>query len=369
MTHTHSQVPQPMPEQRPCGPTGPALSVLGLGCWQFGGGAYWGPSDQDEVTRIVHTAIDSGVNYFDTAEMYNEGRSEQFLGTALKETSRDRVIVGTKIWPTHLHAPTLRQHCEASLTRLGMDHVDIYMVHWPLHPQTYPLFTDVSKQGVSGQNDKATTVPRLDEAVQTLLQLQAEGKIRHLGLSNYGVTRLQEIREHGGDYVVDQVAYNLVTRAPEHDLMPYCQKTRTGIITYMTLMQGLLTDRYHNLDQIPNWYTRTRHFNCQRNAKTRHGEPGAEETLLSALTGIKDVARQCACSTAELALRWVIARPQVTCALVGTHSTERLQANLKAATTPLPPDIVTRLDDITHPLKEELGSSLDIFESTQNNRT
>jgi aryl-alcohol dehydrogenase-like predicted oxidoreductase len=369
MTLDTRQSSRPVLERRVCGAAGPVLSVLGLGCWQFGGGAYWGPSDQDEVNRIVHAAVDGGISYFDTAELYNEGRSEQFLGTALKGIPRDRVIVGTKVWPTHLHPKTLREHCEASLRRLGMEYVDIYMIHWPLNPRTYSSFADVSKQGVSGGTGDAATVPLLEDVVNTLLRLQAEGKVRHLGLSNYGAARLQEIRDVGGVYVIDQVVYNLVTRAAEFDLLPYCTGTGTGIMTYMTLMQGLLTDRYRTLDEMPDWYTRTRHFNCRRNPKTRHGEPGVEDRLLQSLSGIRAVAQEYGCSMADLALRWVIAQPSVTCALIGTHSPKSLQANLKAAAAPLSPDIVARLDAVTQPLKEALGPSLDIFESTANDRT
>jgi len=323
----------------------------------------------DDVTRLVRQALDWGINTFDTAEMYNEGRSEESLGKALQAIDRDQVIVNTKVWPTHLHPRDLRAHCEASLKRLALDYVDLYMIHWPLHERSYPLFADVSKQGVTGQAGNLSSVPRLEDAVDTLLQLQAKGKIRFLGLSNYGVERLQEIQGLGGTYAIDQVAYNLLTRAAEDELMPYCAKTGVGMMAYMVLMQGLLTDRYATLDEIPDWYTRTRHFNCQRNPKTRHGEPGAEDLLIPALQGIKRIARDSGYTPAELSLKWVIANPNITCALVGTHSLESLEKNVKAAQEPLAPAILDQLNAVTLPLKQRLGPGLDIFESSKNDRS
>ncbi|MCF7973197.1 MAG: aldo/keto reductase [Phycisphaerae bacterium] len=356
-------------KQHACGDTGPTLSALGLGCWQLGGGDYWGPSDQAGASRLVHQAVDWGINYFDTAEMYNEGRSETFLGRALKGMARERFVVGTKVWPTHLDPQALRRSCEKSLRRLDLDRIDLYMIHWPLATDTFDRFTDVSRQGVSGQTGRAVTVPSLADAVATLLELQREGKIRWLGLSNYGATRLNHIQQVGGVYVVDQVAYNLVTRAAEYELLPYCQAHHIGVMTYMTLMQGLLTDKYQTLDAMPDWYTRTRHFNCQRNPKTRHGESGAEPELIQALQGIRDLAREYGSSMADLALQWVIANPAVTCALIGTHSLDSLKKNVTAAARPLDPDLVYRLNRITEPLKHRLGPGLDIFENTQCDRT
>ena len=355
--------------QMACSKTGPTLSSLGLGCWQLGGGDYWGPSDQAEATRLIRQAVDWGINYFDTAEMYNEGRSETFLGEALQGIPRDEVIVGTKVWPTHLHPEALRSSCEDSLKRLGMEIIDLYMIHWPLNPETFGMFADLSKQGVSGQTGQAVTTPCLEDAVATLLQLQDEGKVRWLGLSNYGVTQLEKIQSLGGAYAVDQIAYNLVTRAAEYDLFPYCQTQNIGIITYMTLMQGLLTDKYKTLEDIPDWYTRTRHFSCQRNPKTRHAEAGAEPELMLALQAIRNLARENGTSVAELAVQWVVAQPGVTCALVGTHSLASLKQNVMAAATPLTPDVWERLNTLTEPLKNCLGPGLDIFENTQRDRT
>ena len=138
---------------------------------------------------------------------------------------------------------------------------------------------------------------------------------------------------------------------------------------YMTLMQGLLTDKYRTLDDVPDWYTRTRHFNAQRNARTRHGEAGAEAELSRVLQGLRGLAKESGLSTAALAVQWVVAQAGVSCALVGTHSLTSLKQNVTAAATPLMPDLLEELNRLTEPLKQHLGRGLDIFENAQQDRT
>ncbi len=120
-----------MIEQRYIGNSKTPISALGIGCWAFGGGEYWGPQDTRQEDEVVARALDLGINYFDTAEAYNEGRSEEALGRALK-ARRHQAVIGTKISPSNVEPSVLRQHCEASLRRLQTDVIDIYMVHWPI---------------------------------------------------------------------------------------------------------------------------------------------------------------------------------------------------------------------------------------------
>ena len=129
-------------EQRQCGTSGLSLSALGMGCWAFGGGDYWGQQSQADVDRTVRRALDLGINYFDSAEAYNEGRSEESLGKATLGLPRDRIVVGTKIGPNNTKPDVLCEHCEASLKRLGTDYIDLYMVHWPIVPHAIGQFGD-----------------------------------------------------------------------------------------------------------------------------------------------------------------------------------------------------------------------------------
>ncbi|MCP4402555.1 MAG: aldo/keto reductase [bacterium] len=356
-------------ELRSCRTSGLQLSILGLGCWEFGGGAYWGESDQKNVTNIVHKAVDLGMNYFDVAELYNEGRSEEFLGKALIGIARDKVVVGSKIWPTNMHPQHLREHCEASLQRLNMDYLDLYMIHWPLTPRTYPMFADTAKAGIGGEQAELDAIPALDEALGCLVQLQREGKIRHLGLSNYGVERMKEIRASGADFAVNQVVYNLLTRAAEMEILPYCEQVGTGVIAYMVLMQGLLTDRYATLEDVPDWYTRTRHFDSKRNPKSRHGEAGFETEITQVLQELRAIAQECGYSSADLAFKWAVAAKGITCALLGTQNLNRLEHNVQTIQEELSAEILERLNMISLSLKEKLGSSLDVFESVEHDRT
>src|SRR5262245_1605212 len=108
------------------------LSIMGLGCWAFGGGQYWGKRDQSAVDAVVQRAGDLGVNYFDTAESYNVGRSEESLGEAIRNLPRAKLVIGTKVSPANVAPGILETHCEASLKRLRTDYIDLYMVHWPI---------------------------------------------------------------------------------------------------------------------------------------------------------------------------------------------------------------------------------------------
>ena len=135
-----------------------------------------------------------------------------------------------------------------------------------------------------------------------------------------------------------------------------------GVIAYMVLMQALLTDKYQSFEEIPELHKRTRHFNCNRTELCRHGEAGAEAETWQALTEIRFIAGEYDLSTADVALKWVLANDTVTCALMGTQKLRRIDANVKAVEEPLPPEIVARLNKVTQPVKDKLGPSLDIFE-------
>ena len=254
-------------ETRTLTPSGIQLPILGLGCWSFGGqeGDYWGPHDDREAAEIVARALDSGVNYFDTAEGYNEGRSEAALGRALAGR-RHEAIIGTKVSPNNTAPATLRQHCEASLRRLDTDTIDIYMVHWPItdHP--------------------------VADAFATLADLRAEGKIRAIGISNFGPTQLQEAVATGVPLEVNQLGYSLLNRTIEFEILPACQQYGIGVAAYMPLMQGLLSGRWRSADEIPQVRRRTRHFSGAR-PPARHGEPGAEAEVFAAIAGIAESGR------------------------------------------------------------------------------
>jgi aryl-alcohol dehydrogenase-like predicted oxidoreductase len=346
-------------ERRVCKNAGLGLSVLGAGCWAFGGGEYWGNQDQKEVNNVVHASIDLGINYFDTAEVYNEGRSESSLGEALKGIPRDRYLIGTKISPSNCYKETLIEHCEASLKRLKSDHIDIYMIHWPIHSHSIRHFTNDTRI--------IEYPPATDEAVSTLQHLIEQGKIRTFGVSNFSSVRLKNIPLN--EVAVNQLPYNLLCRAIEYDAIKICEENGIGIIGYMALFQGILADIYPSFEDIPVWQKRTRHFSSKTTKESRHGEEGAEEETSIALEQIRRICTETGIPMAEIALKWILKNPAITCTLAGSRSIAELEENVKASSGTLSNDIMDELDKITLPLMEKLGNHLDYYESAANDRT
>jgi aryl-alcohol dehydrogenase-like predicted oxidoreductase len=340
-------------ELRPCGRSDLKLSVLGVGCWEFGGSDYWGPQSQAQADAVVRRALDLGVNYFDTAESYNDGRSEETLGRAIRGLVRDRIIIGTKVSPANAAPAALVEHCEASRRRLGTDYIDLYMVHWPITPR--------NAEG---------PCPSAAEAFATLLALQKQGKVRHVGVSNFGGARVEEALAAGAEIAANQLCYSLLARAIECEILPHCRRRGIGVIAYLALAQGLLTGKYRAIEEVPPLHRRTRHFDSRRpGTLCRHGGPGAEDELNAALAAIRAIGRECGMAVSDLALQWAIATPGITCALAGCRTLDRIEANAKAAATPLAPEIVERLGAATDALKAKLGPSFDYWQNPENDRT
>lgn len=344
---------------RECGNSGLMLPVLGVGCWAFGGGDYWGAQDQRDVDEVVACALDAGCNYFDTAETYNNGASEESLGKALG-ARRHEAIIGTKISPSNAYPAKIVEHCEASLKRLGTHYIDIYMVHWPLTSISVSHFTD----DVSVINDP----PAAADAFETLTRLKEQGKIRHIGVSNFGVERLCEAMQYA-DIAVNELPYSLLTRAVEIEMLPYCRARGVGVIGYMTLLQGILADIYPTLAEVPAWQRRTRHFDSAGNELCRHGGPGCERETQRAIAGIRSIASDLRLSMAELCIKWAIANKSIACALVGARNRREMQTNLDAVNDRLPDEVVEQLNAATDDVKRALGPSFDYYQSPENDRT
>jgi myo-inositol catabolism protein IolS len=345
--------------KRICKNSGLELSVLGTGSWAFGGGEYWGDQNQRDADNVVQASVDLGINYFDTAEAYNEGRSESSLGKALKGIPRDRFLIGTKVSPSNCHKEKLIRHCEASLKRLQTDYIDLYMVHWPLNPHSIRHFTNNIRI--------IENPPEISEAIETLRELKQKGKIRYLGVSNFSCSWLKKMTLD--EIALNELPYNLLCRAIEYDTLPLCEENGIGIIGYMALFQGILADIYPEFEDIPVWQRRTRHFNSKRTEECRHGEEGAEEETTIALKGIRRICKETGLPMAEIAIRWILENDTITCTLVGSRNVSELNANVKAVNTLLSKEIKAELDQITLPLMEKLGNHFDYYESAENDRT
>lgn len=346
-----------MPVRR-CGNSELSLPILGMGCWAYGGGEYWGAQNQDEVDAVVRYAVDHGCNFFDTAEAYNGGASETALGLALRGLPRERVIVCTKISPSHTAPADVIAHCEASLRRLRLDYVDLYMVHWPITAHSIQHF------GTAGGS-----APSVSDAFAALDRLRRAGKIRHIGVSNFGVAKLEEALATGAPIVVNELPYSLLTRAIEREVLPVCRAHGIGVLGYMALLQGVLSDRYATLDDLPAMRRRTRHFDSRKNSFARHGLRGAEAETQRALDAIRAVAKHEGMATSDLALKWGFANETVTSSLCGSRTIEALKNNIRATQQPLPPSLVLELNRLTQPLLQALGPSFDYYEHPDNDRT
>ena len=332
--------------------------MLGMGCWAYGGGEYWGAQNQEDVDAVVRYAVDHGCCFFDTAEAYNKGASETSLGLALKGIPRDQVVIGTKVSPSNAAPKKLVEHCDASLRRLRSDYIDLYMVHWPITPNSIKHFTA-----------EPIPTPSVSAAFDSLGQLHRAGKIRYIGVSNFGVAKLSEALETGAQIVVNELPYSLLTRAIELEILPFCRDHGIGVLGYMSLMQGVLADTYPTLDDVPVWRRRTRHFDSRRTPECRHGLLGAEAETNEALRAIRAIAKSCGLSVPNIALKWAFAGKGITSSLCGSRNVQQLRLNIQAVSKPLAPEIIEQLDLATQPLLEKLGASFDYYENFANDRT
>lgn len=317
------------------------VSVIAMGCWGIGGGAMWGTVDDDESVATIHAALDSGINFFDTAEVYGSGHSEEVMGRAFKGR-RHQAVIATKASPSHYAPEALREACDASLRRLRTDYIDLYQLHWPIR-------TDV----------------RLEDVVGTLDELKGAGKLRAVGVCNFGPKNLTEVERAVPDsdpWVSNQLAYSLLWRAIEFEIVPACERLGMGILAYSALLHGLLTGRYDHADQVPQGRARTRHFSTDR-PEARHGEPGQEDLTFSTVAAIRSIAQQNGLSMTELALAWVVHQPQVSAVLAGATKAEQIRENARVAQIRLDDELLKSLDEATRELRDAFGANADMWQS------
>lgn len=339
---------------RRCGESELTLPVIGVGTWSWGGGAdsYWGAQEQKDVDDVVDIALKEGCNFFDTAEAYNNGNSELQLGKALKDRFGN-AIVCSKIKPTNCTPSAIRESLQGTLKRLGVDSIDLYLVHWPLN------------QSTMGDAYSETAIA---DCFKTLKELQMDKLIKHIGVSNFGVKQLTEALETGVNIVVNQLVYNLLSRAIEFEVLPLCAKNGIGIIAYSPLMQGLLTNKFGALNELPDYRLRTRHFSGKRN-RSRHGEEGFEDLVWQAILNIRKIAADANIDMAALCIAWTIANPNITTVIPGNRTKEQMKNNAKAGTMKIPDDVLVALNKATDELKEQMGPAIDIYESLKNQRS
>jgi myo-inositol catabolism protein IolS len=312
------------------------VSAICMGCWGIVGDMMWGDQDEKESIATIHTALDSGINFFETAEGYGDGYSETILGKAFKN-HRSQAIIATKVSRNHLNREDLLHACERSLKRLNSDYIDLYQIHWP-DPQ----------------------VP-FEETMGTLQDLQAQGKIRAIGVSNFGMQDLAGIL-NAGKIVSNQLPYSLLFRAIEFQILQECIDQHISVLCYSPLLHGLLTGRYSSPDEFLPGRARTRHFSSSR-PLVRHNEPGCEVETFEAIQSIRQIANELDLSMTQLALSWLLQQPGVTSVIAGARSPAHIQGIVSSVDINLSTDVMLRLADITEPVKQLLGQNPDMWQS------
>jgi len=301
---------------RALGTKGPAISTIGLGC--MGMSDFYGPSDDARSVRVIHRALELGLNFFDTADMYGVGTNERLLGRALADR-RDRAVVATKFGNVRAADGTflgvngrpeyVRQACEASLARLGIDAIDLYYQH-RVDPQT-----------------------PIEDTVGAMADLVAEGKVRHLGLSEAAPETIR--RAHAVHPIAAlQTEYSLWSREPEGELLPLCAELGITFVAYSPLGRGFLTGAIRRVDDLDpdDW--------------RRHNPRFAPENLaanLRLVEAVDEMARARGCTAAQLGLAWLL-RHEGVVPIPGTRSIARLEEDLAAADLTLGDDERARLE-------------------------
>lgn len=279
------------------------LSVVGFGAWAIGG-RHWGDDVRDEDSiAAIHAALDEGITWFDTAPIYGDGHSDEVLRKALGDVHREGVLVATKVGVvygedghvhSHLTPENITADLEATLTRLGTDHVDLLQVHWPCEHHT-----------------------PLEETFGTLDRLRAQGKLRHLGVCNYGAGALGRIADIT-PIVSLQAGFSMLRREVEHDGLDWCRRTGTGFLAYEPLGRGLLTGKHMRPPDFPD--SDMRRFDDRfKGHRFEHAR-----TLSGHLATI---GRKVGVPPAALAIGWVATRPGVTAVLAGAKRPEQVRQN------------------------------------------
>src|SRR3954452_16730561 len=314
-------------ELRPLGRTGVHVSPLCLGTMMFGA---WGNTDRDDSVRIIHAALDAGVNFVDTADVYSAGESEEILGKALKDR-RDDVVLATKFFMPMGDDPNRRggsrrwiiSEVENSLRRLGTDWIDPYTIH---------------------RRDPAVDV---DETLGALTDLVQQGKIRYIGSSSYSAGEIVEAQWTARErrlerFRTEQPPYSLLVRGIELDVLPTAQRHGMGILTYSPLSGGWLSGSW-SADSSPTSPAR------QRLAERFDMSLPENQRKLEAVQQLPQVADEAGVTMIELAIAFGINHPGVPSAIIGPRTMEQLDSQLPAADAVLDAATLDRIDEIVKP--------------------
>jgi len=307
---------------RELGRSGLKVSALGLGC--MGMSEFYGPRDDNESTATIHRALDLGMNFLDTADIYGPYTNEELVGRAIHDR-RNEVILATKCGIVRTNDPAVRgvngkpeyvrSACEASLRRLNVKTIDLYYLH-RIDPK----------------------VP-IEETMGAMAQLVKEGKVRHLGLSEASPQTIRRAHKVHPITAI-QTEYSLWTRDPEREILATCRELGIGFVAYSPLGRGFLTGQIKNLDNLAqnDW---------RRNAPRFQGQNLQKN--LEIVRRLEAIAQEKNCSPAQLALAWVLAKGEYIIPIVGTKRRKYLEEDLGALQLSLSPEEIRKIDETVPP--------------------
>lgn len=285
------------------------VSVVGLGCNNFG----W-RADAAASAAVIDAALDAGINFFDTADVYGGGRSEEFIGQALG-SRRDRVVLATKFGMKMAEdrqgakPAYIRQAVEDSLKRLRTDRIDLYQLHQP---------------------DKSTPIA---DTLGALKDLVKAGKVREIGCSNFSA---EQLREAGGGFASVQNHYSLFHREPEAEVLPECERSGVAFIPYFPLENGLLTGKYHRGQSFPQGSRATDGF----------GPKVFTDENLAKADALAEFAKSQGHTLLELAMSWLASKAAVASVIAGAKTPEQARMNAASANWKLSPEDLAKVDAI-----------------------
>jgi aryl-alcohol dehydrogenase-like predicted oxidoreductase len=307
------------------GKTGMAITPIGFGAWAIGGGGWaaaWGPQDDDEAVGAIRRAVELGVNWVDTAAVYGLGHSEELVAQALKSVPEsERPYVFTKcslVWDgggdisNVLEKNSVKRECEESLRRLQTDVIDLYQIHWP-RPDEY-----------------------IEEGWEAMAELKDEGKVRHIGVSNFDVSQMERIGEIAPVETL-QPPYSMLNRGVEEEILPYCGENDIGVIVYSPMRSGLLTGK-----MTPERVANLPSDDWRRNAQDFQ-EPRLSRNL-ELVELLEEIGADHGLSPGEVAIAWTLRQPAVTAAIVGGRRPDQVDGIIGAAELRLSEDELDRLE-------------------------
>ncbi len=316
---------------RKLGSTGVSVSPLCLGAMMFGA---WGNTDHEDSIGIIHRALDAGINFIDTADVYSRGESEEIVGKALAGGRRDSVVLATKVHGRmHDEDPNqfgnsrrwIVEEVENSLRRLKTDWIDLYQIHRP------ELDTDI------------------DETLGALTDLVRAGKVRYIGSSTFPAHQIVEAQwtaERRGRerFVCEQPPYSMLIRRVEGDVLPVCEKYSMGVIPWSPLAGGWLSGKYRKGGDSPADSRRAQMLPQRYDMSLQ-----ANQDKLDAADALGALADESGISLIEMALAFVTTHPAVTAAIIGPRTMEQLESQLPALERTLSQDVLDRIDEIVAP--------------------